>query len=61
MEGTLKSLNGLLCKCHAKVLLGNFESEEAMQVDTNNEANKREVRFESLYDILFNAEGGRKG
>ena len=33
-----------------------------MQVDAGagNEANKREVRFESLYDVLFNADGTPK-
>ncbi len=36
MEGTLKSLNGLLCKCHAKVLLEVNEEDEAMQVETLN-------------------------
>lgn len=33
-----------------------------MQVDdgAGNEANKREVRFESLYDVLFNSVGKPK-
>lgn len=38
-EGTLKSLQGLICKCHARVLIQEHEEkvtqrEEMMQIDT---------------------------
>jgi hypothetical protein len=63
-EGTLKSLQGLICKCHARVLIQDFEEEskskeEMMQIDTGSgsTANKHEVKFDNLYDVLFNGAG----
>jgi hypothetical protein len=60
----LKSLQGLICKCHAKVLLQDYEEEarskeEMMQIDTGSgsTANKQEVKFDNLYDVLFNGAG----
>jgi len=60
----LKSLQGLICKCYARVLLQDYEEaakskEEMMQIDTGSgsTANKHEVKFDNLYDVLFNGAG----
>jgi len=66
-EVTLKSLNGLLCKTHAKVLLQQHEEakkerSEMMEIDggAGSQANKNEVKFDNLYDILFDGAGRPK-
>ncbi len=63
-EGTLKALQGLICKCHSKVLIQDHEEDsqakqEMMQIDTGSgsTANKHEVKFDNLYDVLFNGAG----
>lgn len=66
-EGTLKRLQGLICKCHSKVLLQEHEEsfrvkEEMMQIDTGSgsNANKKEAKFDNLYELMFNGEGQSK-
>ena len=64
----MKSLPSLLCKCHARVLLQEHEDEQKMvkdhmmQIDSGagSDANKKEVKFDNLYDVLFNAAGHLK-
>ena len=57
-------LQGLICKCHARVLIQEHEDsikarDEMMQIDTGagSEVNKREVKFDNLYEVLFNGAG----
>lgn len=66
-DGTLKRLQGLICKCHSKVLLQEHEEsfrvkEEMMQIDTGSgsNANKKEAKFDNLYELMFNGEGQSK-
>lgn len=66
-EGTLTRLPGLICKCHAKLLLSEHEEkskvkEEMMQIDTGsgNTTNKKEAKFDNLYELLFNGAGQTK-
>lgn len=66
-EGTLTRLPGLICKCHAKILLSDHEEkskakEEMMQIDTGSgsTANKKEAKFDNLYELLFNGSGQTK-
>lgn len=66
-EVTLKGLNALLCKTHARVLLQSHEDakkerSEMMEIDAGagNQANKKEVKFDNLYDILFDGAGKPK-
>ena len=66
-EGTLKSLNGLLCKTHARVLLQQHEDSikqrhEMMDIDGGAGAlgAKKEVKFDNLYDVLFDGSGKPK-
>ena len=51
----------LLCKCQSYVLLQRYEEsqkarEDMMHIDAGvgSEVNKREVKFDNLYDIMFN-------
>jgi hypothetical protein len=60
-------LPGLLCKCQSYVLLQRYEEsqkarEDMMHIDTGlgSEVNKREVKFDNLYDIMFNGSGQPK-
>ncbi len=63
-EGTLTKLPGLICKCHAKLLLSDYEEkskakEEMMHIDTGSGStlNKKEAKFDNLYELLFNGAG----
>jgi len=63
-EGTLSRLPGLICKCHAKLLLSDHEEkskakEEMMHIDTGSGStlNKKEAKFDNLYELLFNGAG----
>jgi hypothetical protein len=63
----LKRLTGLICKCHAKQLLADHEErskakEEMMQIDTGSGStvNKKEAKFDNLYEVLFNGSGQSK-
>jgi hypothetical protein len=66
-EGTLTRLPGFICKCHAKLLLSDHEEkskakEEMMHIDTGSGSsfNKKEAKFDNLYDLLFNGSGQTK-
>jgi hypothetical protein len=63
----LKRLPGLICKCHAKVLLSEHEEkarvrEEMMQIDSGSGStlNKKDAKIDNLYDLLFNGSGQTK-
>jgi hypothetical protein len=59
----LKGLNYLLCKCHAKILAIEHEAfakVSSEMADIKMEGTK-EVKFENLYDLIFNGTAEPKG
>jgi hypothetical protein len=57
MESTLlKGLSYLLCKCHAKILLGEHEAFSKVTADMGDikMEGAKAVKFENLYDLMFN-------
>ena len=63
----MNNLPALIVKCHARVLLDEHEESqksknEMMQVDggAGSEVNKKEVKIDNLYDIIFDGAGHPK-
>lgn len=67
-DNTLKNLNYLICKCHARVLqeqhdeFAKMQNELSdMQIDNGKaDGNQKQVKFDNLYDLLFNDAGKPK-
>jgi len=61
--GMLKTLNYLICKCHAKLIqqAQQDEDKKGNEDEEMKEENMQTVRFNNLYDMLFDSQGNKKG
>ncbi len=64
MMDEVRSLQGLICKCHSRVLIQEYEEaqrarEEMMVIDggSGDQRNTQQVRFDNMYEVLFNGSG----
>ena len=60
--GMLKTLGFLICKCHSKLVMQQYEEfsqlNQEEEVKTGESKDKMtQVKFDNLYDILFDADG----
>lgn len=64
-DGTLKNLNFLICKCHSRILQEQHDQFAKLQddfskVEVGDNNDNRIVKFDNLYDVLFNEAGKPK-
>lgn len=63
----LKTLGFLICKCHSKLVMQQYEEFQSLQKDEDgdeemkeSESKMKQVKFDNLYDLLFDDDGKQK-